>query len=345
MHEFNLRNDIPRGVLEKFLQRYSATPVEKASGGLSGASIYRCIIGNGQGTPAIGSGSNADLCLRKWPQHVGQDKLEFIKKHIEFAHEAGANVLPRFFEYAPGAYFLHCDGSYWELTDWMPGQSNYLQEPGKLKLRAAMKMLGELHQIWSICPTSEAAAPSPACRQRVDLLRSVLRPGQIDKLEMAITRTPSDDVRDVAMSTLHMLRKLGPRLLGELERIERQPVDLHFVLRDIWSDHVLFVGEEVTGIIDLGAARVDEPATDVARLLSSLEPSDTEAWDYGFSCYKAKCPTIDVQRVQVLDQVSCLLSAVQWLRWLVVEGKEFSVARETLLKRWAGFNERLASFS
>ncbi|MEZ6080883.1 MAG: phosphotransferase [Pirellulaceae bacterium] len=47
----------------------------------------------------------------------------------------------------------------------------------------------------------------------------------------------------------------GPQLLPQLASSRDQPVALHFVLRDVWSDHVLFTDDRVTGIIDFGAAR------------------------------------------------------------------------------------------
>lgn len=137
------------------------------------------------------------------------------------------------------------------------------------------------------------------------------------------------------------LTALGPALLIELSEIQPKPVQLHFVLRDVWSDHILFTADQVTGIIDFGAARIDEPATDVSRLLGSLEPLDASRWLMGWQAYHAVLPHVELERVRVLDRAGTLLAAVQWLQWLVIEPRQFDVPLHQLLTRWQRLLRRL----
>ena len=145
----------------------------------------------------------------------------------------------------------------------------------------------------------------------------------------------------LAHQTLMHLAALGPELLKAMIEIQSTPVRLHFVLRDVWSDHILFTGARVTGIVDFGAARIDEPATDVARLLGSLEPLNASRWLIGWQAYHADNPHVDLERVRLLDRIGTLLAAVQWLQWLVIEPRQFDVPTEQLLVRWQRLLQRL----
>lgn len=158
---------------------------------------------------------------------------------------------------------------------------------------------------------------------------------------LADPQTSSAVLSALAHLTLVHLAARGPELLKDLIEFQRVPVPLHFVLRDVWSDHILFTEDRVTGIIDFGAARVDEPATDVARLLGSLEPLDDSRWLIGWQAYHAENPHVDVQRVRLLDRVGTLLAAVQWLQWLVTEPRQFDVPIAQLLSRWQRLLQRL----
>src|SRR5205085_7730253 len=56
-------------------------------------------------------------------------------------------------------------------------------------------------------------------------------------------------------------------------------------IRDVHHEHVLFTGDQVTGLIDFGALRIDTPLTDVARLVGSLVGDDAEARRIALDAY------------------------------------------------------------
>lgn len=205
--------------------------------------------------------------------------------------------------------------------------------------------------------TGAAAGPSPTVAERRQKLELSLQRLQAWRIQtggsgaygsstltgsiLAGPQTSGAAASALAHLTLVHLAARGPALLKELIEVQRVPVPLHFVLRDVWSDHILFTEDRVTGIIDFGAARVDEPATDVARLLGSLEPVDASRWLIGWQAYHAENPHVDVERVRLLDRVGTLLAAVQWLQWLVIEPRQFAVPIQQLLSRWQRLLQRL----
>ena len=213
----------------------------------------------------------------------------------------------------------------------MPGRADYLRSPSLPRLQAAMQALAQLHACWAHGPKEATGlSESPTVRERAHLLsRWLSERASWEHLQGA---TPLENA--LIQDTRRYLLQLGPNLLEQLRGLAQQKVALHFVVRDIWSDHVLFSDEQVTGIIDFGAARIDEPATDVARLLGSLEPYDRGRWQLGFQAYHQLNPSVREDRVQILDQAATLLSALQWLTWLIIEPREFTVPKTQLLARW-----------
>ncbi|MEZ6080882.1 MAG: hypothetical protein R3C56_36000 [Pirellulaceae bacterium] len=55
-----------------------------------------------------------------------------------------------------------------------------------------------------------------------------------------------------------------------------------------------------------------------------LEPLDQRRWLFGWEAYRAVNPHVELDRVRLLDRVGTLLSAVQWLQWLVLQPRAFS---------------------
>lgn len=310
---------IPTVVRDKLLIPYGVRGFKRAMGGLSSALTWSC------------QSIQGETCLRAWPEGgITPERLHFIHAALLQARSEGIEIVPQVHTADSGSTFIEAAGRLWELTQWMPGTADYLQQPSDLRLRSAMSALAQLHRVWA---THTIAQPSPAVASRVELLKMWLcaPPVRFDGSGLASKDTWENQL---AAETLGALTRWGPSLLAQLQELAPERSETHFVLRDIWSDHVLFTGDQVTGIIDFGAARVDEPATDVARLLGSLEPSDSGRWSLGLELYKDASGVVDQRRVELLDRASTLLSAAQWLRWLLVEQREFPVPKPYLYRRW-----------
>jgi aminoglycoside phosphotransferase (APT) family kinase protein len=157
------------------------------------------------------------------------------------------------------------------------------------------------------------------------------------------------------------------------------PTPLHFVLRDLHSQNILFDGQRLSGFIDLGAARVDLPLLDLVRMLGSLIPHDaprrhqlldqylqliqpqaTDGSDLQTTVQPERPGQIALvaattswtasqdwpasqmhQHFAILDQVSTLLSAMQWCQWLTNESRLPDIDPQQAISRWLGFIRRL----
>ena len=130
--------------------------------------------------------------------------------------------------------------------------------------------------------------------------------------------------------------------------MSHQRFPLQICIKDIWHDHILFDGQRVGGIVDFGAMNIDTVASDLARLLGSLvgdstvvpttfnadsgidggtggDGESTDSWQLGLAAYHCVRPLSDGERraVQVWDRANVLLSGLQWLSWVFIDGREF----------------------
>jgi Ser/Thr protein kinase RdoA (MazF antagonist) len=92
-------------------------------------------------------------------------------------------------------------------------------------------------------------------------------------------------------------------------------------LRDVWHDHVLFCGDEVTGLIDASACRAENVVIDLVRLVGSLAGDESAAWDVALDEYQqARSLSVEeVSLLHVLDRSSVLLTGIRWVERIACE--------------------------
>lgn len=314
--------EVPSRVQHELLSVHGLHVRSRVQGGLSAAKLWFC-----------SGGDRLLACLRCWPpEHPSENGLRMIHAAQQRANDSSLAFVPRVFTTSTGASIVHCDGSMWELTQWMPGTADYLRQPSVERLTNAVHALADLHSCWHAWMPSQG--PCRAVEKRIELLAVWLNDS-----EVLATRIQSDVSRDeqvLCTETCQALRLFGPGLLDELRAVRKEVGYLQPVLRDIWSDHVLFVGNEVTGLIDYGALAIDTPATDLARLLGSLEPEDRSLRQLALDRYRARTgfqrPSWNL--VDLLDRSSTLLAAAQWMEWLAIQQRVFTAQRKELVVRW-----------
>lgn len=169
-------------------------------------------------------------------------------------------------------------------------------------------------------PAGDGAQPS--LRQRAVRLDR-LRDGELVDLQRIVERLPAGAERRRAQAVLALAERLIPSEHEKSRRWREAVLPLQWCLRDVQHDHVLFTGDEVTGLIDFGAAAWDAPAVDVARLLGSLVGDDAAAWQRGLAAYEEVRPLSDDDRQAIgfLDSSAVVLAPLNWLRWLYADSE------------------------
>ena len=283
----------------------------QGAGGFSGAAFWRI------------STSKAQLCLRRWPrEHPTQTQLQAIHDVLYHAFANGFRKLPVPLRSQNGQAFLTADGHFWELAPWLPGVADFDAHPSPERLDAAMLALAQFHR--SVEALALRPGSPPGITNRREQLSQLCATGT-SELMPAIERMEPSEFQWRLAIILSSFDQNAARVQSLLAvashvRAPRQPC-----IRDIWHDHVLFQGEEVSGIVDFGALQSDHVACDISRLLGSLVGGDREDWTRGLAAYQVLRPLTadELMLVDAYDQSTVLLSGMNWIQWLAIEGRVF----------------------
>ncbi|HEY5311216.1 MAG TPA: phosphotransferase [Pirellulales bacterium] len=304
------------GEIERVLNAYPAagqpTRVEylAAAGGLSGARFWRL-------ETALGP-----LCLRRWPaEHPDRGRLEFIHQILTHAAARGFNKLPLPLATRGGDTWVCFENHFWQLEPWLPGIADWSSAPNPARLRAALTALAQFHLAVADFPLPEPRiAPAPGILRRRQQMAwwSDVGISQLEHQAATAGRGIAHEIIDL----FHRTRAPVESLLAQAQTLA---VPLTPCIRDIWHDNVLFIGDQVSGIVDFGASQVDNIAADVARLLGSLAVDDPAQWLAGIESYQdaGRLTTVEIRLVEAFDRANVLLSALNWMRWLYLDQRRF----------------------
>ena len=291
-----------------------------SAGGFSGATFWKIMSRRGP------------LCLRRWPkEHPSQNRIDFIHGLLRHVVNEGFDLVPLPISLRSDitrTQFRHL-GHFWELVPWLPGSADYLAMPSKQKLKSAMHALATFHQAASNfidrLPNSDRSITVQERLEQIDLwiqsdiarLECQMGCSQCETIE-ELPRWKSQII-DYAKHHIHRVRH-------SLNAVINCRVTIQACIRDVWHQHILFIGDHVSGVVDFGAARADTIVTDVTRLLGTTAGNDKNTWDYGLNAYESIRPLSDHERLLVrpLDQTSILLAGLNWMRWLYLENRIFS---------------------
>lgn len=303
------------------------TPV--STGGFSGAALWRI------------EREAESFCLRQWPPtHPSLERLQYIHGILQqVAIEVSEVAQP--ISDRHGQTIIAEAGTLWELSHWKPGVANYHQLPSKTKLTAAMRLLCRFHHAAGRCTPPHTAAPTGLVSRREQLAR--LLAGDFERVRRAVSPVQWPELFHTANQVLNWFPQHAPRVNQLLNSACESQVPLQPCIRDIWHDHVLFTGERVTGLVDFGALREDHVAADITRLLGSLVRDDQDGWQAGLAAYEERrqLSFTEARIVAAYDQSAVLLSGLNWLQWLYLEGRQFDNPQR-VQQRLAEIVERLA---
>lgn len=241
---------------------------------------------------------------------IAADKLAQIHAWQKVAGEPPHHLpfVPRVLRTRSGASFVTHAGRLWEMTTWMPGAADFHTHPSDARLQAACAALALLHRCWQrdVPPLATAPmGPIPGVLRRLKALSQWRdEPPPLAGEALLLWRQARDD-----------LRRLRPEAITALSRWASCTFPLQPCLCDIHHDHVLFSGEEVSGIIDYAAMAIDHPAVDLARLLGSLVPGDERAFARGLNAYQQAGGHLAIpdHAVAFLAETGTLASLAAWM--------------------------------
>lgn len=329
-----------RAILAEYDEFVGARPDEiiAAPTGLSGAEVWQLRFGS------------TYYCLRRWPGEVDASRTA----RVSWIHRVVARTAAAGFEHLAvprntksGRTWTEHAGHIWEVAPWLPGEACLQEKSSPTRVRAALTALARFHVAAAQVERSGESTPSPGLLARVRQLESLLS-GEFRRRQ-AIVRHAAGHSTRLAESLLPLARRwcelfprVAPWVVRDLSTVAVLRVPLQPCLRDIHREHVLFVGDEVSGMVDYDAMRSDTVAGDLARLLESYVGGDADGWREGIASYEQVRPLATEERTLLppLDASSILLSSANWIDWIYVQRIAFP-SEERVRTRFAHWIERL----
>ena len=325
----------PLPVLAEYLPLASIRAIQPLgnAGGWSGSLLWRVKAQ----TPSSGrSPSIREFCLRRWPKVTARARVIFIHEILTHVAAHGIGYIPSPIQTRSAsevvtrtrsgreATLVKHDGYLWDLTPWLPGAADYHSNPSRLRLAAAMHALARFH---TAAATISKDPPHreivPAVVERLDEVHKLLS-GELEHIAAAVSRGLSAELDLLAQRLLSLAGSHLEPLVAPLEAASHERLALSPAIRDIHHDHVLFQGDQVTGLVDFGALRIDTPLADVARLVGSLVGDDAAERDFALAAYGELRPLADHDRwlIDLLDRSGTVLGGLNWLRWLYLDRRD-----------------------
>lgn len=323
----------------------SLMQVSGAAAGFSGGGIW------------CGRAPCGKCALRRWPMAYPAERIAAIGAVRNFFADRGFCEIAPVWKSEVGELAVTHDGDTFELSPWLEGEAERSDAPNQDRIRSATRLLGRFHRVGRTFPSSQIAPhiaspalaaamsrgeamPSGGLLHRQATWRRIYPP-LCDAANSQPRFDPSEQRNDLARRT-HAIAVRHAEWFDVFAKANHPPVELALCLRDVHREHVLFTGEEVTGLIDFGALGVDSPACDLARMLGSLVPDRDDLWQLAFAAYAEEHTLGDEVRrlAKLFDVTGAVLGAMRWFEWLILEQRRFPNPNEAVA-RWTTLLERI----
>jgi hypothetical protein len=283
------------GVLAEGAAAGGAATWTPATGGLSGASVWRVAIGE------------RAFAVRRSRAELDATRSLWITDTLRRAYGSGLTFVAAPIE---GRWPLReGDTHLWDAADWKEGVPLPELAADAMAIQAAAEGLARFH--WTLRIADDSEAP---CRTFFELYGQLV--GRQQNATWPIPRSLYDAWPELEaigqmlpFSVETATRRLRP-LCGVATRV--QPIH-----GDARPEHFLMTGGKLTALIDFGAMRRDTVLADVARLAGELALGDEARRDEVVGYYETAAERpIERAAVAALDLAGAVLSAANWLRWL-----------------------------
>jgi len=293
------------------------------------------------------------MCLRRWPAGVAEGRVVEVHKGLQAIAEAAGPEFQRTLAMPrpsrQGQSVVRNQEFLFELSPWLAGVADFHRSPTVGRLGSAMAWLAEFHRAAERVGQQAGVRPgrSPGMLRRVERYQALVSGGLV-KIESSLLAALENDrfAATTGVRLIEAFREAAPKFFPIMAQAAEPTLTLHLCLRDIWHDHMLFTGNEITGVVDYDALQVESPMADIARLLGSLVGDDRRLWRVGLDAYsqQRQFQHHELQVIRGLDVANCLMSGLQWLEWLYVDGRQFADL-PTVHRRVEQWLERLSSLT
>lgn len=280
------------------------------NGGFSGAQLWK--LGTAEG----------NYCLRRWPlSHPNRERLEWINLVLVHTAGMGCEFIPAPLETKSGQRFISAGGFFWEVTKWMEGIACFKEDPNEARLTQVAESLAKFHlasaqvnlgfeKSRNLNTRYDAMVASASLIAEIGQCSEAGLPDYIYRLRALV----------VGLGVSHI-----KRITANLEPLRGVVFPVQPVVRDIWHDHLIFCGNELSGLVDFGAMQMDNVACDLSRALGSIVPEERSRWECAIEAYSQFRPLThqEIDLIYVLDQPSAFLGALNWLKWILIEQRAF----------------------
>lgn len=303
-----------------------------SAGGFSGALFWQIEI------------SGQSWCLRRWPAGGAAQAsgLRWQHRMLNQIQQAGFNRIPVPLTSDAGETLVSAGGAWWQLEPWLSGELARAAEIDANRFKSAIEAMADFHQASSHC--SIGAGSLPALRGRLAAFDRWWQRGQPSPEFRRLMQLAAADSRLAGLAPIleSGFVRLADEVISRLRPWSRGSWETRVVHGDLWSDHVLFCGDEVSGLVDFGALKRDHVSLDFARLRGSLAGDCERLRRIFLAHYRGRGGFSD-QALELADgyeQSATLLTGLNWLSWICVENRQFA-AMEPVLARIQAITRRM----
>lgn len=330
MPDFSTTGFLPRTICGAWLGSREVAIEPLVGRGFSGARVWRAR-----------SGTADEWVLKSWTPgerggEGGVDRIAWVHGLMRHLRRQGiGEVVEPMTTIDGGTTAVDAEGTPWELLPFIAGRPATV--PTAAQTAAAAACLARLHAAAESFAGSPPVCGVPAAFQRriASAQRLIERPwagirlrgtvGGMTPLQRAVAER-------LAVAVKVFDKERGDAAVRRVAALEPPALPLQAVLRDIWSDHVLYAepdSSRVVGVIDFHAASIDTPATDIARLFGSWQSDavgpPTMIWSQALRAYEAIRPLRTIERgwISWLHATGVVFGLDNWFRWTLLESREF----------------------
>lgn len=302
----------------------SATEVSPLqSSGFSGANLWK-----------INASQSKPLCLKHYRSgDLTVNQLDGIHRVLIHAFNEGCDFVAKPLRLTDGFTTVVAGpnnsptAGLWDLSNWVPGCP--VTSFNNARIETAFASIARFHK--AAAQVNLAFGPSPNLSYRQSQLAKLVRP-ESPVLDQAsnLLKTASIDskLRGPSTMLIDSLQRVPQShiasLRTRLDEFSTMELPLHPVVRDLRAEHLLFTGDQLTGLVDFDAMQMDSVAYDLSRLTSSMRLNESQL-HLALSTYHSARPiqAAEAKLTQLLTAVAPMLSALSWVEWILIEQRTF----------------------